>query len=135
VIFAVTPLIPVSIGAPMVVPAYRVLTFRSFLVLVVGFTIGVFPKVAWQVVQTAFRQITGLVVNGLRTESSQRPRRPHRLARGPPGGEDIENVPQHGHHRLPGADAGSHQVQRQLRPNPPVALGNGHGVPIVTTEP
>ena len=68
-IFAVTPLIPVSIGAPMVVPAYRVLTFRSFLVLVVGFTIGVFPKVAWQIVQTAFRQVTGLVVQGLRTES------------------------------------------------------------------
>ena len=37
--------------------------------LVVGFTIGVFPKVAWQIVQTAFRQITGLVVKGLRTES------------------------------------------------------------------
>jgi hypothetical protein len=37
--------------------------------LVVGFTIGVFPKVAWQVVQTAFRQTTGLVVQGLRTEA------------------------------------------------------------------
>jgi hypothetical protein len=37
--------------------------------LVVGFTIGVFPKVAWQIVQTAFRQVTGLVVKGLRTDS------------------------------------------------------------------
>ena len=37
--------------------------------LVVGFTIGVFPKVAWQIVQTAFRQITGLVIKGLRTDS------------------------------------------------------------------
>jgi hypothetical protein len=37
--------------------------------LIVGFTIGVFPKVAWQIVQTAFRQVTGLVVKGLRTES------------------------------------------------------------------
>ena len=37
--------------------------------LIVGFTIGVFPKVAWQVVQTAFRQVTGLVVKGLRTDS------------------------------------------------------------------
>jgi len=37
--------------------------------LIVAFTIGVFPKVAWQIVQTAFRQITGLVVKGLRTDS------------------------------------------------------------------
>jgi hypothetical protein len=37
--------------------------------LIVGFTIGVFPKVALQIVQTAFRQVTGLVVKGLRTES------------------------------------------------------------------
>jgi hypothetical protein len=37
--------------------------------LIVGFTIGVFPKVVWQIVQTAFRQVTGLVVKGLRTES------------------------------------------------------------------
>ena len=37
--------------------------------LIVGFTIGVFPKVAWQIVQTAFRQVTGLVIKGLRTES------------------------------------------------------------------
>jgi len=37
--------------------------------LIVGFTIGVFPKVAWQIIQTAFRQVTGLVVQGLRTES------------------------------------------------------------------
>jgi hypothetical protein len=37
--------------------------------LIVGFTIGVFPKVALQIVQTAFRQATGLVVKGLRTES------------------------------------------------------------------
>jgi hypothetical protein len=37
--------------------------------LVVGFTIGVFPKVAWQIFQTAFRQVTGLVVKGLRTDS------------------------------------------------------------------
>src|SRR4029450_241068 len=37
--------------------------------LIVGFTIGLFPKVAWQVVQPAFRQITGLVVKGLRTEA------------------------------------------------------------------
>jgi hypothetical protein len=31
--------------------------------------VGVFPKVAWQIVQTAFRQVTGLVVKGLRTDS------------------------------------------------------------------
>jgi hypothetical protein len=37
--------------------------------LIVGFTIGVFPKVAWQVVQTAFRQVTGIVIQSLRTES------------------------------------------------------------------
>jgi hypothetical protein len=59
------------IGTGVAVVAVRLLnpgvSERSL--LVVGFTIGVFPKVAWQIVQTAFRQITGLVVKGLRTES------------------------------------------------------------------
>ena len=59
------------IGTGVAVEAVRLLnpgvTDRSL--LIVGFTIGVFPKVAWQVVQTAFRQITGLVVKGLRTDS------------------------------------------------------------------
>ena len=43
VIFVVTPLILVSIGAPMVVPAYRVITFRSFLVL----TLCLLPATMW----------------------------------------------------------------------------------------
>src|SRR5215213_6220083 len=59
------------IGTGVAEEAVRLLnpavTDRSL--LIVGFTIGVFPKVAWQVVQTAFRQITGLVVKGLRTDS------------------------------------------------------------------
>jgi hypothetical protein len=59
------------IGTGVAVVAVRLLnpgvSDRSL--LIVGFTIGVFPKVAWQVVQTAFRQITGLVVKGLRTDS------------------------------------------------------------------
>src|SRR5829696_1666202 len=59
------------IGTGVAVVAVRLLnpgvSDRSL--LVVGFTIGVSPKVAWQIVQTAFRQITGLVVKGLRTDS------------------------------------------------------------------
>jgi hypothetical protein len=37
--------------------------------LVVGFTIGVFPKVTWQIIQTAVRQVTGFAIPSLRTES------------------------------------------------------------------
>lgn len=59
------------IGTGVAVVAVRLLnpgvSDRSL--LIVGFTIGVFPKVAWQIVQTAFRQVTGLVVKGLRTDS------------------------------------------------------------------
>jgi hypothetical protein len=59
------------IGTGVAVVAVRLLnpgvSERSL--LIVGFTIGVFPKVAWQIVQTAFRQVTGLVVKGLRTDS------------------------------------------------------------------
>ena len=43
VIFVVTPLILVSIGAPMVIPEYRVLSFRSFLVL----TLCLLPATMW----------------------------------------------------------------------------------------
>jgi hypothetical protein len=59
------------IGAGVAVEAVRLLNpaVSNRSLLVVGFTIGVFPKVAWQVVQTAFRQVTGLVVKGLRTEA------------------------------------------------------------------
>jgi hypothetical protein len=59
------------IGTGVAVEAVRLLNpaVSNRSLLVVGFTIGVFPKVAWQVVQTAFRQITGLVVKGLRTDS------------------------------------------------------------------
>jgi hypothetical protein len=42
-ISVVTPLILVGIGAPMVVPRYRVLTFRSFLVL----TLCLLPASMW----------------------------------------------------------------------------------------
>jgi len=59
------------IGTGVAVVAVRLLnpgvSDRSL--LIVGFTIGVFPKVAWQIIQTAFRQVTGLVVKGLRTDS------------------------------------------------------------------
>jgi hypothetical protein len=59
------------IGTGVAVVAVRLLNpaVSERALLVVGFTIGVFPKVAWQVVQTAFRQVTGLVVKGLRTDS------------------------------------------------------------------
>jgi hypothetical protein len=43
VIFVVTPLLLIGIGAPMVMPEYRVLAFRSFLVL----TICLLPATMW----------------------------------------------------------------------------------------
>ena len=43
VIFVVTPLLLVGIGAPMVMPEYRVLAFRSFLVL----TLCLLPATMW----------------------------------------------------------------------------------------
>ena len=58
------------IGTGVAVVAVRLLnpgvSDRSL--MIVGFTIGVFPEVAWQIVQTAFRQVTGLLVKGLRTD-------------------------------------------------------------------
>jgi hypothetical protein len=43
VIFVITPLLLVGIGAPMVVPEYRVVAFRSFLVL----TLCLLPATMW----------------------------------------------------------------------------------------